>query len=157
MPQRIGAGFFFHRPKWAVGADYIREDWGAHNTYDAVNDVRYVDTGTFKVGGRYTPNRYDMRGRIASFFNRMTYKAGFRTSNNYLQFQGVPMNDRAVTLGVDIPFRADKISNLAIGLEYGERGTLNRGLVKERYFKVSVGVMFFGGDYDYWFHKNKYN
>jgi hypothetical protein len=157
MPQRIGAGLFFHRPKWALGADYVWEDWAKGNAYDATNDVRYVNSGTLKVGGRYTPSRFDMRGRFVSFFNRMTYKAGFRTGNNYLQFQGVPMNERAVSFGVDVPFRADKISGITLGVEYGERGTLNKGLVRERFFKVNVGVMFFGSDYDDWFQKYKYN
>jgi hypothetical protein len=157
IPQRIGAGVFFHRTRWAVGADYIWEDWANNNAYDAANDVRYVNTGTLKIGGRYTPGRYDMRGRFVSFFNRMTYKAGFRTGRNYLEFHGVPMNERAFSLGVDIPFRADKISNVAIGFEYGERGTLRQGLVKERFLRVNVGVMLFGSDYDYWFQKYKYN
>jgi hypothetical protein len=157
IPQRVGVGVFFHRPKWSMGIDYIYEYWGWRNAYDAVNQVRYVNTGVLKIGGRYTPNRYDMRGRAASFFNRMTYKAGLRTGNNYLEFHGVPMNERAVTLGFDIPFRADKISNLAIGIEYGQRGSLKGVLVKEHYFRVSAGVMLFGGDYDYWFQKYRYN
>lgn len=157
MPARLGVGVWFQKQKWAVGADYIREDWAKGNAYDAVNDVRYVNTNTLKVGGRYTPNRYDVRGKFGSFFNRMTYKAGFRTGNNYLQFGGMAMRERAVTVGVDIPFRADKVSNLALGFEYGTRGTLSNGLIKERYFKVNAGVMLFGRDYDYWFEKYRYN
>ena len=157
IPQKIGVGAYFHRPRWAVGADYIFEDWAAKNGYDALNDVRYVSTNTLKVGAKYTPNRYDMRGRVASFFNRMTYKAGFRVGADYLQFRGVPMKERAVTAGIDIPFKADNVSNLSLGLEYGERGSLKQGLVKERYFKINVGIMLFGRDYDYWFEKIKYN
>ncbi len=157
MPQKIGAGVFFHRPRWAVGADYIFEDWGAHNDYDKINDVRYVNTNVLKVGARYTPNRFDIRGRFSSFFNRMTYKAGFRTGNNYLEFRGLPLNERAVSVGVDIPFRADKVSNLSLGFEYGSRGTLQKGLVRENYFKINAGIMFFGRDFDYWFEKYKYN
>ncbi len=157
MPQRVGAGIFFHRPKWAVGVDYVWEDWGNRNSPDVVNGVRYVNTGVLKIGAQYTPNRYDMRGRAASFFNRMTYKAGVRTGKNYLEFHGVPMHERAVTVGFDIPLRADKISRLAVGLEYGQRGSLQGALVKERYFKVSAGMMLFGGDYDYWFQKHRYN
>jgi hypothetical protein len=163
MPARIGAGAFFHRPKWAVGADYIYENWGDHNPYDALNDVGYVNASTYKVGVRYTPNRYDIRGKVGSFFNRMTYKAGFRHGANYMEFRGVPLNESAVSLGVDIPFKATTVSNLSINLEYSQRGrtgavgTLGGDLVKERYFKINVGVMLFGSDYDYWFRKYKYN
>jgi hypothetical protein len=157
MPQKIGVGVYFHRPQWAFGADYVFEDWGAKNAYDEANDVRYVNTNTLKTGVKYTPNRLDNRGRIVSFFNRMTYKAGFRTGNNYLEFKGLPMNERAVTFGVDIPFKADKISSLSLGFEYGERGTMKQGLVKENYFKINAGILLFGGDHDYWFRQHQYN
>lgn len=157
MAQRIGLGAYLHRQSWAVGADYIFEDWGRRNEYDALNDVGYVNTSTFKAGVRYTPNRYDIRGKFGSFFNRMTYKAGFRTGGNYLEFRGVPLNEKAVSLGVDIPFKATNVSTLSIGLEYSERGSLQKQLIKERYFKINVGVMLFGSDYDYWFQKYKYN
>ncbi len=157
MAQRIGAGVYFHRPKWAVGADWIFEDWGDRNAADVLNDMKYVNTNTFKIGAKYTPNRYDIRGKFGSFFNRMTYKAGFRTGNNYLEFKGLPLNERAVSVGVDIPFRADKVSTLSLGFEYGSRGTLQKGLVRENYFKINAGIMFFGRDYDYWFEKYQYN
>jgi hypothetical protein len=156
MPQKIGAGFFFHRPKWAVGADYVFEDWGAHNGY-AFSNAKYVNTNVLKFGAKYTPDRFDIRGRFASFFNRMTYKAGFRTGNNYLEYMGLPLNERAVSFGVDIPFKADNVSTLSLAFEYGTRGTLQKSLVKEDYFKISVGIMFFGRDYDYWFEKYRYN
>ena len=156
MPRRIGVGAYFHRPKWAVGADWISENWGAKNDYDALNDVRYVNTNTIRLGARYTPNRLDIRGKVGSFFNRMTYKAGFRTGGDYLEFRGVSMNDRAVTVGVDIPFKALNVSTLSLGFEYGTRGSLQKALIRERYFKINAGVMLFGGDYDYWFQKHKY-
>ena len=156
MPQMVGTGIYFHRPKWSVGADYVWQNWG-RNGYDAANSVRYVDTHTYKIGIQYTPNRYDIRGKGASFFNRMTYKVGFRYNNNYQQFRGNPVNDKAITLGFDIPFAAMTVSNVSVGFELGERGTLRNGLVRERYFKFNVGVMLFGRDYDYWFEKYKYN
>jgi hypothetical protein len=161
MPQRIGVGAYYHRLRWTVGVDYIFEDWAANNAGDpyinAENEVRYVNTNTMKLGLSYTPNRYDLRGKFGSFFNRVTYKAGLRAGNNYLEFKGRPMPERAVTLGLDIPFKTLTVSTLSVGLEYGERGTMQQGLVKERYFRVNVGVMLFGRDYDYWFEKYKYN
>ncbi|MDR2911960.1 MAG: hypothetical protein LBV38_01475 [Alistipes sp.] len=157
MPQRIGVGVSLVKPKWAIGADYLYENWGDSNGYDAVNDVRYVNTNTFKLGGQYTPDRYDIRGRFGSFFNRMTYKAGARVGGNYLELQGRSIDERAVTMGVDIPFRATNVSKLSLGVELMERGSLRDAMVRERYFKINVGVMLFGRDYDYWFEKYKYN
>ncbi len=157
MPQTIGIGAYFHRPKWAIGADYVFQDWGAKNGNAGDDNVQYVNTNTFKLGAQYTPNRLDIRGRASSFFNRITYKVGVRYGNNYLQFMGQPIREKAVTIGLDIPFRAVNVSTLNVGVELGQRGQLGHGLVKENYFKVNVGVMLFGRDYDYWFEKYKYN
>jgi hypothetical protein len=153
MPQTIGIGFFFHRPKFSIGADYIYQDWGRNNTFDADNDVAYIDTHTYKFGAQFTPNRYDLR----NFFKRMTYRAGFRYNDYYLQMRGRKMNEKAVTLGVEIPFKMMTVSSVNVGVELGQRGSLQNDLIKEKYWKISVGVMLFGRDYDYWFEKYKYN
>ncbi len=157
IPQTIGVGVNFHRPKWAVAADWVHQDWASKNTYAGSSDVRYVNTNTFKLGGQFTPNRLDIRGRFSSFFNRITYKVGGRYGTNYLQYGGKPVREKAVTLGLDIPFRAVNVSTLNVGFEYGQRGSLDGGMIRENYFKVSVGVMLFGRDFDYWFEKYKYN
>jgi hypothetical protein len=157
LPQRIALGAYFHRAKWAVGADWIYEGWAENNAPDPANDMKYANVNTFKLGARYTPNRYDIRGKFGSFFNRITYKAGVRLGNDYLEFKGRSLDQRAVSMGLDIPFKAMNVSTLSLGVEYGERGTTQQNLVKERYFKVNVGIMFFGRDYDYWFEKYRYN
>jgi len=157
IPQKIGVGAFFHRPKWAAGVDFTYEDWANKNAPDTENDMRYVNVSTLRIGGQYTPNRLDIRGKVSSFFNRITYKAGFRTGQSYMQFRGVAAPERAVTVGIDMPFRAENVSTLSIGLELGTMGSLQKSLVKENYFKVNVGVMLFGKDHDYWFEKPKYN
>lgn len=157
LPQTIGVGAFFHRQKWAIGADWVYQDWGAKNSQPVSENVTYTNTNTFKLGAQFTPNRLDIRGRFTSFFNRITYKVGVRYGNNYLKFMGQPINEKAVSLGFDIPFRAVSVSTLNLGLEFGQRGRLGHGLVRENFFKVNVGVMLFGRDYDYWFEKYKYN
>lgn len=157
MPTRIVAGGWFHRPKWSIGGEYTRENWAKGNAYDEVNKVRYIDVNRLNMGLRWTPNRYDIRGKFSSFFNRMTYKAGFAVGNNYLEFNGVRLNEKSVNLGVEIPFKADNISLISVGLEGGTRGSVKNGLVNEKFFRVRVGLMLFGRDYDYWFEKYKYN
>ncbi len=153
IPQSIGAGFYFHRPKYAIGVDYIYQNWADKNAYDAANDVGYVNTNTFRVGAQYTPDRYNVR----SFAKRMTYRVGFHYNDYYLQFQGQKLNEKAVTFGVEIPFKMMTVSNVNVGFELGERGTLKNEMIRERYFKINVGVFLFGRDYDYWFEKYKYN
>jgi hypothetical protein len=153
IPQTIGVGFYLHREKFSIGADYIYQGWGQHNPADTENDVAYIDTHTFKIGAQFTPDRYSMR----SFFKRNTYRVGFRLNDYYLQMRGVRTKEKAVTLGVEIPFKMMNVSSVNLGLELGERGTMQKGLILERYWKVNIGIMLFGRDYDYWFEKYKYN
>jgi len=44
-------------------------------------------------------------------------------------------------------------SNLNLGLEYGQRGTTNSGLIQENFFKLSIGLSL----NDQWFVKRKFN
>lgn len=153
VPQTIGAGVYFHRPKYAIGVDYIYQNWADKNAYDAANNVGYTNTHTFKLGAQYTPDRYNIR----SFMKRISYRVGFRYNDYYMQYQGQKINEKAVTFGFEIPFKMMTVSSVNLGVELGERGTLKKELIRERYFKINVGVFLFGRDYDYWFEKYKYN
>lgn len=153
MPHTIGAGVYFHRPKYAIGVDYIYQNWADKNAPDVANDVAYVNTHTFKFGMQYTPDRYNIR----NFFNRVTYRVGFRYNDYYMQFGGQKIKEKAVTFGFEVPFKMTTVSNVNLGIELGERGSLRQGMIRERYFKINVGVLLFGRDYDYWFEKYRYN
>jgi len=60
-----------------------------------------------------------------------------------------------VTFGVGIPLGTRGVNNVNVGFEFGTRGRAVAGLVRENYFKVSVGLSLFGDDY--WFVKYKYD
>ncbi len=151
LPQSVSAGVFYHRPTWSIGVDYEWSNWGV-NGFDATNNIGYRDTHTVRVGALYTPSRFDVRNPM----KRLTYKAGFRYGDCYLVKNGVNMNEKAVSIGVEIPFKTMKISNLNLALEYSWRGTLQHNLIRENYVRFSIGVLFFGGDFDYWFVKKKF-
>ncbi len=153
LPSTIGVGIFLHRPVYSIGFDYIYQDWAAHNSYDARNQVGFRNTHTFKLGAQFTPSRYDVR----NFLKRFTYRIGLRYSDYYMTFRGEKLAEKAVTFGVEIPFGMTAVSNLNIGLEVGNMGTLRNGLVRERFVRLNLGVTLFGGDHDYWFVKYKYD
>ncbi len=151
LPQSVGAGLYYHRQTWSIGFDYQWSNWGV-NGYDAANDVGYRDTHTYRLGAQYTPSRFDVRNPM----KRLTYKAGVRYGDYYLVKNGVNMTEKAVSIGVEIPFKTMKISNLNVAVEYVNRGTLDHNLISENYIQVSLGVLFFGADFDYWFVKKKF-
>ncbi len=151
MPSMYAVGFFLHRPRYSVGADYEFADWGSRNEGDAKANLAFRNTNTLRVGGQYTPNPGDVRNA----FNRFTYRAGVRWEQCYVVLNDQPISDVALTFGVGIPLRMTGLSNVNLGLELGQRGTTKAGLSRENYLKFTVGFSLFGEDY--WFVKVKYD
>ncbi len=151
LPSTLSVGMFYRTAKIGVGADYVFQKWNGINADDLENNIRYVNTNTVKLGMQITPNLYDIR----HFMKRLTYRFGFRYSDYYMQFGGEKIADKAVTLGVGIPIKTQGLSNINVGLEFGQRGTTQKALIRERYLKFSIGLSLFGEDY--WFRKMKYD
>lgn len=156
MPTKIAAGLFYHTWRLSAGVDYIYQGWGGSNDAaqttggDNTVSMQFRNTNTIRAGFEYTPERDDVR-RI---MRRFTYRAGVHYGDYYMKFNDTNISEMALTLGVGIPFKTAGNSYLDLGLELGQRGTTKLGLIKENYFKVSLGFRLFGGD---WFRKRMYD
>ncbi len=170
LPRQLSAGVFYRNAKWAVGVDYVYQNWGGRNkgsvntgTSGSDNQtfykVAYTNTSTIKVGVEFTPNRYDVR----HILNRWSYRAGFRYGNYNQTFNGDKLAQYAVTAGIGIPVKFFAVSSIDIGVEYGRRGyniADRLGLVRQQYFKFAVGFSLFAGgseNNEYWFTRPKYD
>ena len=163
LPQQVSGGFYYQNPKITAAVDYTYQNWAARNSQvEKVADgfeVAYADTHTFKMGVEYTPNLYDVR----NYMRRVRYRVGFRTGDYYQTFQNKRIRQYAVTAGFGFPIKFMGMSSIDVGFEYGMRGDRtmlqvdNRrlGLVRQNYFKFSLGIAMFGDDG--WFYKYKYN
>lgn len=158
LPGQLRAGLYYQTPKLGVGLDYALAQWSQFSAGDPVNGVAYRDTHAVMAGVQYTPNANDAR----NFLRRWTYRAGVRYNTFYMQMNGQNIDDKAITLGLGIPLKQG-LSNINVGFEVGQRGSTSTGvfgtkqfqMLKERYFKVSIGLTLFGEDY--WFVKYKYD
>ena len=168
LPQQVAVGIYYNTPKIAVGADYVYQDWGGRNRQiestgvsgpdRSAFAVAYTDTHTIKAGVEYTPNRYDVR----NFLKRWSYRAGFRYGTHNQTYNGDKLGQYAVTLGVGVPVKFLAISSIDVGVEYGRRGfnlAERLGLVRQQYFKFSIGFTLFAGSEngEYWFLRPKYD
>ena len=151
LPANLTVGFFYQTVKFGFGVDYSYQNWTGKNKADEVNGVKFMNTHSIKVGGQYTPAWGDIR----HFYKRLTYRAGVRYSTYYMQLKGQNISDKAVTVGVGIPVNMKRLSNINVGAEYGVRGTTRSGMIRENYFKFSLGLSLFGEDF--WFVKPKYD
>ncbi len=168
LPGQLAVGTFYQTNRWAVGVDYVYQNWGSRNSRRVQTgvtgsdrtsyEVAYTNTSTVKMGVEFTPARYDVR----RFLNRCSYRAGFRYGKYNQTFNGQSLNQWAVTAGVGIPVRFLGRSAIDIGVEYGQRGgnvAERVGLVRQQYFKFAVGFTLFAGseNNEYWFLRPKYD
>lgn len=164
LPNQIAAGIFYQDVKVKVGVDYVYQDWGSQNS-DYLESggkgvhVAYTDTHTIKAGLEFIPRYTD----VGNYMNRMSYRIGGRYGDYYQTFGGCKVKQFAITAGIGLPVKLFGRSSVDIGFEYGHRNPANDtimvndktvGMVKQNYFKMSIGLTLFGEDR--WFHRYKY-
>lgn len=158
LPATISAGFSYRTWTTSVGLDYSYQGWEGLNDGLEITGAREVgsvdmafrNASTFRAGVEHTPERSDVR----RLFNRFTYRAGVKYGDYYMTFNDTDIKDMGVSIGIGLPFKYESRSYIDLGFEYGRRGTTKNNLIKENYFKVSVGFRLFGTDS--WFVKYKF-
>ncbi len=164
LPHQVTAGVMYQDSRFAAGVDYEFQAWGANkNRFEEQLSggakVTYDDTHSVRAGFEFTPNRFDVR----RYLRRISYRVGGRYGQYYQRYDGVTLNQFAVTAGLGFPIRFMGASSIDIALEYGCRGSESDimsgarkvGLVRQDYFKVSLGMSLFGEDY--WFVRPKFD
>ena len=150
IPGEIGAGITYnYTDRLTVGFDYVRQDWRGR-TFEGTPgiDFQAVVAQSFRAGLEFTPNRYDIR----YFMRRLSYRVGAYHEQSYIQLNGQQVKSTGFTLGVGIPvFRY--YNSVNVGIDFGQRGTLDKNLVRERYFLFTVSFNL----HDIWFIKPLYN
>lgn len=145
-----------YRNQIRVEFDYTRSDWSDCNFQNVPGLCVNSSSGSlftpslaqsFRLGVEYTPNRGDIR----YYHKRISYRVGGYYNQEYYKIGGNNIAARGITLGATLPvFRW--YNGVTIGMELGQRGTLNDSLVRENYINFSFGVNLF----DIWFQKPKY-
>lgn len=164
LPHSVTAGIIYQDAKFVAGFDYQYQNWGGDNNLvesaDGGLEVKYANTHTYKAGFEFTPNRFDVR----NYMRRVAYRVGARFGNYYQTFGGANINQYAITAGFGFPLRFLGSTSIDVGVEVGGRGTLAKvqnasghsiGLIRQNYFKVTLGLSLFGEDY--WFVRPKYD
>lgn len=149
IPAEIGAGFTLRKTdKWMVGFDYTTQNWST-TTFDNAPGVNVatIRSQSFRLGGEYIPNKYDIR----YYSNRIAYRGGLYYNQGYIAVNDTPINSYGLTFGAGFPI-GNRRTSLALSVDLGQMGTLANNLVRENYVKINVGLNLF----DIWFHKPLY-
>jgi hypothetical protein len=150
LPNKItfGAGIGEVR-KWLVGTSLSFQGNGQfQNYYNTSENVSYEKASKYAIGGYYIPNYTS----FSSYFSRVTYRAGLKYEKIGLVVNNESINDVGVSLGTGFPVTGT-FSNVNFGIEFGKKGTVSSGLVKENYLNFSLSFSF----NDKWFVKSKFN
>ena len=157
LAGELGLGITLNfRNKLRASFDYTRSDWRNSGmdsakgfaVSDAQQSFENSARESFKLGFEYVPNISDVR----YFYKRMAYRAGAYFNNEYYTVAGRPVNSAGITIGTTLPvFRW--YNGLSVALDIGQRGPFSGNLVRENYFKISVGVNLF----DIWFQQPRYD
>ena len=150
IPSRLSFGSGIgEEKKWMVGAEVsFQETSGQGNRFADIGNVEFENAMRYSVGGYFIP-KYNS---FSSYFNRITYRGGLRHENTGLVVGNKSINDTGFTVGLGLPV-GGTFSNINVGFEYGKRGTVYGGLIRETYANVIIGLSL----NDRWFVKRKYD
>jgi hypothetical protein len=151
FPSSITLGAGIGEPKkWFIGAEYTNQKTSTFtNRGFTLEDVRFDDASQVRLGGFYIP-KYNS---ITSYFQRVTYRAGFRYEQNGIEISNEDINEFGISFGVGLP-AGRRLSNINFTFEYGQRGTTNSGLVEENFFNVGISLSL---NDNTWFRQTKFN
>lgn len=137
IPSSFAAGLSLDNgSNLTVAADYYAQKWSEFRNFRGEQEL--ADSYRASLGAEYTPDA----NSVGNYFERITYRAGLYYGNSPYEFNNEQIKDKGFTVGATLPFGRSTIYDLyqlntAFG--YGTRGTSDNGLVKENYFKFSVG------------------
>jgi hypothetical protein len=148
----LGLGFG-QEQRWLIGGEYSYQQFSDFsNIFLDSDNVEYENASSYALGGYWIPDFTD----IDSYLNRVVYRAGVRLDNTGFIVNEKAMSDFGITFGMGFPLGFE-YSNLNLGLEVGRRGTTMNNLVRESYFKVSIGLSLNASGPNRWFQKRQIN
>jgi hypothetical protein len=141
MPITLGVGVGHKIGRVWLYADAVTKDFSSFSYRTEAGNVSFRRSNRISVGFSYTGNPEFG----TSFFDGITYNAGFSYHQQYLRVNGVDINEISGSIGFGIPItRRSTLDVAAIG---GMRGGTDNGLVREMFakfsFTVNIGEVWF--------------
>ena len=143
--------------KYQRWANYY-EDFGQGTTYDPLKDRM-----TASFGLEYVPNAPGKFNSNLPIMNRISYRLGFNYTQTEWQVQNELGNlqqitDYGMSFGFGIPIAINFMNtNINFGATFGNLGSTENGLIRERYIGTYFGFSLTPGRGNYWFVKRKYD
>ncbi len=161
LPQKFGLGIGIEKPlAYMVGLDVSVQNWANFATsYE--NDLQLPanksnmlqNSMSISLGGELIPDA----SSVNSYLKRVAYRLGLKYQRTpYLamidpsQTSNTQIKDIGVSVGFSLPL--NNLSSLNLALEAGKRGNTDNGMIRQNYYKLTLGVSFS----DRWFVRRQY-
>lgn len=147
FPLINSLGFSYGKTnRWLIGSDITLGNWSSLKIFDVNQNLQ--NTFDLNIGGSITPDF----NAVGNYLKNIEYRLGFNYNKSYINIVGEDIKQMSLSLGFGLPLPKTK-SKINLALEVGQRGTLNGGLIQERYMGVHAGFNFC----DKWFIQSKYD
>lgn len=146
LPASHKAGFTINsHGKWLFGADVSYSDWGGFSRTSAYQPERAQrDLGKslgLAAGFQYVPDPES----VSSYLKLVNYRAGFNYQKMPVSINGRNINETSISLGLGMPFLSRELNSYGkfnLGVEFGQRGTNDGSLIRERFAIFNVGITY---------------
>jgi hypothetical protein len=146
LPMRTGFGMTVGKEgKWLAGTDFLWQNWQKFIYYGKSDSLE--NRWNIALGGEYIPDRKS----TTSYLQRIAYRMGGHYGKTPLYLKGHHLDEYGISFGLGLPIKKSK-STINMSLSLGRRGTIQDGLISEKFVRFTVGVNVF----ENWFFKSKY-
>ncbi len=150
LPQKYGAGLSISKAyKWTFGVDFYSRDWTQFKS-DFGTEQELANSYEIILGGEFTPDFLS----VTNYMKRVTYQFGFNYEQTPVMINNKNIDDFGINFGVSLPTGRSSIFNF--GVKFGQLGTTSNGLIREDYFKVSMGMTFNDRSYGWYRNQSKF-
>lgn len=149
LPASIGTGLSYEKLyHYTLAADVKWQNWEEYQGFEGgSNDLG--KSYRMAVGGEWTPDYSSVQP--GTYYKRMTYRMGLQYEKTPFVVNGEDINDFGINFGVTLP--VSNASSIHTSFLIGQRGKTDNDLIRERYFRLSLGITF----NDRWFTRVKYD
>jgi len=152
FPMSFGFGIGIKKgERLLVSADFAIQNWSNYQLFNQSQGLK--NSMRVSLGTQYVPN-YKANGK-GNYPKRIHYRVGVRYAQTALELKSTQLTEYAVSLGVGLPvgrnYLLQNFSMVNLGVEFGQRGTIANGLIKEDFFKATISFTI----NDRWFVKPK--
>jgi len=145
LPGSIGGGVVVgQNDVWMIGLDVAWQNWKKYSSFGSSDSLK--SSLHTAVGCMITP----VHSSVSNYFRKMSYRAGFRYENTYLDLHDYQITEYGVSVGFGFPVRKSA-SSINVAFEYGQRGTTKYNLIKETFIRATLGVTI----KEFWFFRRK--